>query len=204
MIKVVVFDVGNVIWHFRPTFNRIFTRWGSHLGCGWRNFRRDYYEKDKLYRLFETNHYTIADWCRDLNLESDTFQKELDIVLADSKSLEKYFDNNIIRMINSLRKSGVLLICLSNTENFIYPFFQKYIIPLFDHHILSWQVGSRKPHPEIYQQIFKYIKCQPSEVLFIDDKEANIEGATAVGLSTIHFTNYSQLKREIKKYHLLY
>jgi len=204
MIKVVVFDIGNVVWHFRPTFNRLFTLWGSHLGCGWRNFRRDYYEKDKIYRLFETNHLTIEQWCGQLSLPANTFQLDVNKILADRQKLESYFDTRVVDLISRLRQSDLPVICLSNTENFIYPFFEHYILPLFDHHILSWQVGTRKPNSEIYQQIFKYINCLPSEVLFIDDKESNVHGAREVGLNTIHFTNYAKLIKDLKKYQLFH
>ncbi len=49
----------------------------------------------------------------------------------------------------------------------------------FDHHIFSGEVRSVKPEPAIYQHCIDALGVQPSEALFIDDRDVNLEQARA-------------------------
>jgi putative hydrolase of the HAD superfamily len=68
----------------------------------------------------------------------------------------------------------------------------------FDHHIFSAEVRSIKPEPAIYQHCLDVLGVQPSEVLFIDDREINLEQARAAGIRTIRFDSVEQLRRDLQ------
>lgn len=91
---------------------------------------------------------------------------------------------------------------LSNAENYLFPYIHRRLSSLFDHLIISWQVGFRKPDPQIYQQIFKYGSWKPEEVIFVDDKEENVLGAQALGINGVLFEGYPKLLSELKKYQI--
>ena len=58
---------------------------------------------------------------------------------------------------------------------------------LFEVVIDSSQVGMRKPEPEIYQLAIAELGYQePSRVMFIDDFEWNVTGATDIGMQGLH------------------
>lgn len=58
---------------------------------------------------------------------------------------------------------------------------------LFEVIIDSAYVGCRKPEPAIYQLAMNMLGLDdPSEVVFIDDFESNVEGAEAVGMVGLH------------------
>lgn len=59
-------------------------------------------------------------------------------------------------------------------------------IALFDVVINSAHVGSRKPEPRIYELTVRELGVEPERTVFLDDNEANIEGAVAVGMRAIH------------------
>ncbi|MGI9624700.1 MAG: HAD-IA family hydrolase [Acidimicrobiales bacterium] len=56
----------------------------------------------------------------------------------------------------------------------------------FDARVFSWQVGSRKPEPEIYHIAAESLGVPPAEVLFMDDFEAMVVGARQVGMTAVH------------------
>ena len=62
----------------------------------------------------------------------------------------------------------------------------------------------QKPSKRIFQYTLKKMKAQPNEVLFIDDKEANLRTARQLGIKSIQFNNNAQLVTELKRLGLLY
>ena len=43
-------------------------------------------------------------------------------------------------------------------------------------------------------------KFLPQQILFIDDKESNIEVAKKLGVNVIKFKDYKQLKKDLKEF----
>jgi HAD superfamily hydrolase (TIGR01509 family) len=54
-----------------------------------------------------------------------------------------------------------------------------------------------KTDPQAYEFIAKKLGKQPSEILYIDDQENNIEAARLAGLQTLHFKNNTDLLNEL-------
>jgi len=80
----------------------------------------------------------------------------------------------------------------------IYSFFS-----LFPARIYSHRVGAMKPQPEIYQAARAAVgNPDPAEMLFIDDLEANIVGAVALGWQTIHLRPDVNLRESLASYEL--
>jgi putative hydrolase of the HAD superfamily len=57
----------------------------------------------------------------------------------------------------------------------------------FDGWVISGDIGARKPDPAIYRQLLKQIGARPAEIMFVDDKPANLDGAAALGIQTVLF-----------------
>lgn len=57
----------------------------------------------------------------------------------------------------------------------------------FDVCAYSWEVGAAKPDPEFFHRVVRLIGAPAGEVLFVDDSEANVEGARAAGLAAEHW-----------------
>ena len=74
---------------------------------------------------------------------------------------------------------------------------------LFPARIYSHRVGAMKPQPEIYQVAHEAVGApDPTEMLFIDDLEANILGAVALGWQTIHLRPDVNLREALASYEL--
>lgn len=62
---------------------------------------------------------------------------------------------------------------------------------------VSGEVGLIKPQREIYELHAKSFGLEPAHTLFIDDVEANVEGARAAGWQAVHFTGPSRLRADL-------
>ncbi len=69
---------------------------------------------------------------------------------------------------------------------------------LFDAVVISGEVGMRKPEAEIYLHTVDRLGCAPGEAVFVDDLEANVRGAAAVGLIGVHHRSYEETISELE------
>ncbi len=65
---------------------------------------------------------------------------------------------------------------------------------------LSFELGLRKPNPRAYNAVIKGLGVKPSSIVFVDDKEENVEGAAELGIHGVLFRNPVQLRRDLGKF----
>ncbi|MFM8653148.1 MAG: HAD-IA family hydrolase, partial [Verrucomicrobiota bacterium] len=65
--------------------------------------------------------------------------------------------------------------------------------PLFSPRIYSHEVGTRKPHPDIYAKALAVAGTKAENSLFIDDLAENLETPSRLGWKTIHLPPKSDL-----------
>lgn len=73
-------------------------------------------------------------------------------------------------------------------------------LQLFDLVLVSSDLKLIKPSIEIFEVTIRALDCPPSEILFIDDGEKNIEVARSLGLHGIVYTNFSAFLDEMKRF----
>ena len=102
-------------------------------------------------------------------------------------------------LVKKLKNQGYRLIILSNTFQPHIEYLSKNftILPYFDHHIYSYEVGYAKPEPKIYELALKKAECDPTECFFIDDKIENIRPAEILGIQCHHFRTPSLLMDDL-------
>lgn len=64
---------------------------------------------------------------------------------------------------------------------------------------LSCEVQQIKPDPQIYLRSVECLGLRPSETCFIDDREANVEGARAAGLMALQFRGVDSLRDDLAR-----
>ncbi len=91
--------------------------------------------------------------------------------------------------VRQLAADGHRLILFSNTNAIHCPWiFDEYPeFSLFHAAVLSFEAGSIKPHPEIYQYAIDTHALIPSEVLYIDDLPDNIATGLAFGFRSFQY-----------------
>jgi putative hydrolase of the HAD superfamily len=66
--------------------------------------------------------------------------------------------------------------------------------------LISWDCGYEKPEVWFYQVLIDQLWLSADEILFIDDKKENIEGAKKVWLQTLHYRGENLLSESIFSY----
>jgi len=92
------------------------------------------------------------------------------------------------------------LVLLSNTNewHFNHCFNQFPVVGYFNHYVLSYREGLRKPQQAIYQRAINLAGTRPQECLYIDDIREYVEAAEEVGIHGILFKDVDQLKSEMQ------
>ena len=73
------------------------------------------------------------------------------------------------------------------------------IADAFEEIVISSEVGLVKPDPRIFHLILGKLRVSPQEAVFVDDFIQNTDGATAIGMNTIHFRTPEQAWHELEK-----
>jgi putative hydrolase of the HAD superfamily len=114
--------------------------------------------------------------------------------------LWSHINDTMILWVQQLHAAGFKTAILSNMptdmathvrNNFAW-------IRHFDHHIFSGEVRSVKPEPAIYQHCIEVLGVKPSEALFIDDRDVNLEQGRAAGIRGIRFKSVAQLRGDLQ------
>lgn len=101
-------------------------------------------------------------------------------------------DRAMFELVTELKAAGVRVGLLSNSWGNTYP--RTRIDALFDHIVISGEVGLRKPDPAIYQLSLEGLGVAADRAVFVDDAEPNTLGAAAAGLRTILHTSAEETR----------
>lgn len=196
MFKAVVFDIGNVIWRFKPLRNRFLRRFASLNQLTFPQMKAIYVAH---YRPLETNHRCLQDFVALLqNRHLPSYLKVLDSVY-NSSEFDSFYLKRVVALSQKLRQKTPVAF-LSNAENFFFPYIHQKIIHLFDFGSFSWQLGLRKPDPQIFHRFLSLNSLDPSQIILIDDKAVNVTTAESLGIQAIHFRSYPQLQKDLSSF----
>ncbi|MEM7285351.1 MAG: HAD family phosphatase [Actinomycetota bacterium] len=90
--------------------------------------------------------------------------------------------------VREVSEAGFMTAMVSNIVTEWIPVWER-VVPLdlpFDHRVYSCVIGARKPEPAIYDHALDALGVGPSEALFLDDFEAMVDGARAMGMHAVH------------------
>ena len=201
MINTIIFDLGNVVWRYQEKLDQLKNCWAEISGITPDNFRHLYHG---FYKKLETNENTLDDFINSLQQSANhhLFKQAIDQIYL-APDFESYLNAETIEIINQLHQKYTVGY-LSNGENYQYPYFQKRMEQYFDWGHCSWQLGIRKPDPEIFKKVLSLHNLIAEETLFIDDVAKNIHGAQFVGLQTIHFIDPQQLLSQLQQLNIIH
>lgn len=116
------------------------------------------------------------------------------LIEADNVSWT-HFDEQMYAYVESLRSAGKRVAVLSNMPHELGETIKattRGFAP-FHHVTLSYEVRFIKPAPEIYEHCLAGLGLSAKDVLFLDDRPENIEGARRVGIDGIRFTSREEV-----------
>jgi HAD superfamily hydrolase (TIGR01509 family) len=114
-------------------------------------------------------------------LVADLSQRDLEFSRAYTRLCE-----DTVPFLEWLRSNGVLTALVSNCADSTRPQLERLgILPLVDAAVLSCEVGSMKPYPEMYVTALDELGVAAVDAVFIDDQPTFCVGAEAVGIRPI-------------------
>jgi putative hydrolase of the HAD superfamily len=100
-----------------------------------------------------------------------------------------------IEVLADLKAGGTRLALLSNAGPDYGSYFRHG--PLGDFFVacyVSGELNLLKPHPEIYQHVLGDLGVSAADAVFIDNRESNVRGAEALGITGHVFTDPGELR----------
>jgi len=106
----------------------------------------------------------------------------------------------MMQWVRNLRAAGMKTAILSNMPWDMARHARKTFQWLsdFDCHVFSCEIGEIKPSAVIYRHCLDGLAVEGDEAIFIDDREANVQGARAVGIHGIRFESCQQLAADLE------
>ncbi|MEE1014633.1 MAG: HAD family phosphatase [Lachnospiraceae bacterium] len=197
MIKTVIFDIGNVLVHFR--WRELYVE----LGYTGEKFERiaDATVRNPWWEEFDKGLMTTEEVIDRFAERAPEYRTEISEIYEPKNlgELVRLYDY-AIPWIQELKADGYRVYILSNWSKPAYDAnldTNLRFLSEVDGALMSFQEGIIKPDRKIYELICSRYDIDPKEAVFLDDNAANIEGARAFGLNAIHFKNYEQAKREL-------
>lgn len=139
-------------------------------------------EVSEVYRLISAHlDISVDEWRQEIMAGEARNQPVIDLI----RSLRKRYKTALLSNVGR----GSLSTRFSDEE----------LADWFEVVVASGEVGMAKPDPEIYQHTAEKLDVKPSECLFIDDRPHLLEGAKKVGMKTILYQDFEQMKGELEK-----
>lgn len=126
-------------------------------------------------------------------LAAELIHEDGEPVLADGL-LSRMFAAGVLQaemleLVRSLRQAGLRTALLSNSWGTGGDEYPRHLFgELFDVVVISAEVGMRKPEERIFRHTAALLGLEPAECVFIDDIQANVSAAAAIGLVALHHT----------------
>lgn len=105
-----------------------------------------------------------------------------------------------VALLGQLKAQGTRLFALSNwsRETFV-PTRQRFgFLEWFQDLVVSGFEGMAKPDPAFFRLAIDRCGLVPAETVFVDDLQANIDAALALGFDAVRFTGAEALRRELE------
>ncbi len=107
-------------------------------------------------------------------------------------------------LLAQLKSSGFRIHALSNYSIWYEMIDQKLRLSRFlDWSFVSCRTGLRKPDAQAYLHAATALRVNPGDCLFIDDRDENVQAATATGMDAIRMTGCEDVRKELRRRNLM-
>ena len=195
MIKNIIFDIGNVLAHFR-----------------WKDYINEHFTESVRQKIVDATVRgpywdevdrgvlpikEIVGMCAGL---VPGYEKEIEAFFEGREQLVEEYDYSAA-LIRNLKAAGYRVYLLSNYAGDLFDYARRHFefIPLADGGVISYEIHRIKPEPEIYEELLNRYNLVPEECVFLDDLERNLKGAEKYGIHTILFTGKEEALNKLKE-----
>ena len=109
-----------------------------------------------------------------------------------------HVDPAMIALLEQVHAAGVPVSLLSNAPRELARVLERHAaLKVVTHRLFSADLGLVKPEPAIFTVALGALRADPGDVLFVDDRLANVAAAAASGMRTHHFTGTPACRRAV-------
>ena len=104
-------------------------------------------------------------------------------------------DATVLAVVDRLRRASTTALLTNNGPLVELVVRERWpeVAARFDHLCFSYQVGALKPDPSVFQATRDRLGLRPEQCVFVDDTQAHVDGARAVGLDALLFVSADAL-----------
>jgi putative hydrolase of the HAD superfamily len=194
MMRALIFDLGNVLVYF--SHDRMFRQIGELVGCDGDEVRRRFAETD----LLDQYEYGSLTTAQVHQATERLFERAIDIQ-ALVRAVSDIFSPNesIAPLIEQLALLEYPLVLLSNTcDAHMQWVDQRFpVVRQFRRRVLSFQAGSCKPEPAIFEDAARAAGVPATDCFFTDDTPGHVEAARQLGFDAVPFRGTPQLTADL-------
>jgi 2-haloacid dehalogenase len=196
MTAGVVWDLGNVLIDWRPAL-------AVAAGVGEDEARRFLSADDFDFMAFNHGPDSGGSWDDAEAGVRRTHPHWLEHALAYRANFEASLAGEVpgsVDLVRDLHAAGVPMWGLTNWSHELWPHAPRRFafLDLLDGVVVSGTEGVAKPDPRIYEITVARSGLSASDLVFIDDKQANVDGAVAAGLDGVVFTDADTVRLELR------
>lgn len=186
MIKAVIFDCFGVL-----------------TTDGWKQIREEFFadDEDRNRRCSDMDKAVnagVSDY--DEFLEEISDMSGLPVTEVRQRMNGSAPNKRLFDFIHDELEGKVKIGMLSNAAaNWLDELFEPWQVKLFDEVVLSYEVGTVKPDPAIYQMIVNRLGVLPEEAIFVDDSERYCVAAQDLGIAAVYHQNTNETIARIKE-----
>ena len=195
MIKQIWFDFGNIFIPVHPENTK-----DQFERCGVQLSEAHFTELHHAFEVGEVSQHkffqSLTASCKFLQ-STQCVTQAWNSMLGDLRDetlfLKKLGESYDLALVSNTNAAHIAAIAAASG-----PFLWKRFTKTFDGLFLSHEIHERKPNASYFEKVAKAMNAEPDEVLFVDDTQSNLDGASALGFQTLLFNcKEGDLKKEL-------
>ena len=190
MIRNIVFDFGGVL--FDLSWEQAVQRFKA-IGLADADKRLDRYHQRGIFEQLESGLISPDDFIRELEPLCHRSLSYDEVLHAWLGYVGSPMDEAKLQTLDQLRAEGYRTFLLSNTNPFVQSWAEsrdfclshRPLSSYLEKCYTSYEVRAMKPDSGIFQFMLRDADILPEETIFLDDSQANIDAAAALGIHTL-------------------
>lgn len=197
MIKNLIFDVGNVLFHYRWLEALVDTGMTREQAAA---AGPKIFDETPLWREFDAGNIDLPGIIEGYGELFPEFKDNIAefITRAERMPIDR---PEVWEKMKRLKDKGYRIYLLSNYSDYLFNRHTegKAFLDYIDGRVVSYEVHVTKPDREIYEILLSKYDLKPEESLFFDDREENVETALALGISGCVVKSREHINDELEK-----
>lgn len=192
-IEAIIFDIGGVLW--RTNGMRLSDKWAERVGLSSDSFDQIVFASEWGAQALSGEITSVQLWQNigsALNLPTDSVLELKQDYWAGRWDVELF---EYIRTLKSKFKLGIISDASDDAREMVQEWINE---TLFDEIVISAEERICKPDRRIYEIACSRLGIEPSASIFIDDRIKNVNGAIILGMRTILYKDFAQMKGELE------